>query len=535
MIRLLNHKLALFTLGLLILASPSCKPGDAGRGGSVRHSQVSKPIIVETEQPGPEAEKADKPQTEPAGREQGEEKSAEPPLIEAVNEPPNVVAKIGGYVITKQEVEERLMAELQPGDYEWENEEIQAVDAKTILLEMIAEKAMIMEARKQNLMERGTIRGPIKESEERKLVGMLLQGHLQDKINVSDSEIEERLKANPKLDRNRAKAMLEREQAGKLISQYYDELLTKYNGQKLRANFPKAAEIHQRLLLNPKEPRKMAFIRNSQVENELTEEEKNIVLAKYDDGEVTLKEWFDALCELSPPSRPRDMHKPEAIEQLLDRVLSKDIFVTEARRLGLDKDENFIRQIKQEEDTRLLSEVRNEKARDVNVPTDEEQILAYFNENKELFGTSRSVKIDQIWCQDLKTAQEVKTELDSGRDFESVKEQRSLEPKRKPFNSYPRNEGMFFEDLWKGEPNEIVGPIKGFYRDGFKWRVVKILEKKPGQLKEYSDNMKNNVKWRMESEQSNAALDRFKKELLEKYPYEIYADRIKDIDPLNIP
>jgi peptidyl-prolyl cis-trans isomerase C len=223
------------------------------------------------------------------------------------------------------------------------------------------------------------------------------------------------------------------------------------------------------------------------------------------------------------------------VEQLVDRVLSKEIFVAEARGFGLDKDEQFVRQIKQEEDTRLLSEIKNEMVRDINVPADEEQILAYFNENKELFGTSRLVKIDQIWCQDLKTAQEVKAELDGGRDFESVKEQRSLEPKGKPYNSYPRNEGIFFEDLWKCEPNETAGPIKGFYRDGFKWRVVKILEKKPGEPREYTDDMKNNVKWRMQSEQRNAALERFKKELLEKYPYKIYADRIRDIDPLNIP
>jgi hypothetical protein len=30
-------------------------------------------------------------------------------------------------------------------------------------------------------------------------------------------------------------------------------------------------------------------------------------------------------------------------------------------------------------------------------------------------------------------------------------------------------------------------------------------------------------------------IDRYGKELLKKYHYQIYPDRIKDIDPLNIP
>jgi spore coat protein CotF len=47
--------------------------------------------------------------------------------------------------------------------------------------------------------------------------------------------------------------------------------------------------------------------------------------------------------------------------------------------------------------------------------------------------------------------------------------------------------------------------------------------------------MKDRVKSKILGEQRNALLEKFSKELLEKYKYEIYADRIKDIDPLNIP
>ncbi len=94
---------------------------------------------------------------------------------------------------------------------------------------------------------------------------------------------------------------------------------------------------------------------------------------------------------------------------------------------------------------------------------------------------------------------------------------------------------MFFNDLWQSDPNTVVGPVKGFYSDAVKWRIVKVFEKKPAELKEYSGDLKDRVKSSILADRRNAAFAKYRQELLEKYPHKIYADRIKDIDPLNIP
>jgi len=468
--------------------------------------------------------------------------------VEPVKAPPglpNVVAKIEDYVITKEELETRLMMELRPKPYEYRSD-AEPPNAKTLLLEMIAEKAMIIEARKGNhtglpLLEDEAIQASLKRFKERRLVNSLVKIHLQDKITVTDTEIDEKIKASrggsrTALTRERAKAMLTRAKANRLFSQYYNDLCKKFHFEKVSDNFPKAGQIHERLLLRPQKPRKFGFIRISQVKDELTPEEKNIVLATYDYGKVTLKDWFDALFELSPPSRPKDLNTLIGVERLLDQASRTPILVSEAKLLGLDKDENFLKQVKESEDRILLNKTRSEKSKDIKGPIAEEQIVAYFNKNKEAFGTQKTLEIDQIWCQDLKTARKAKAELDNGRDFESVKQTYSLEKKRDPSNAYPDSKGMFFKDLWKGEPNEIVGPVRGFFHsDGVKWRIVKILEKTPGEAKEYSINMKNNIEAKMLEKQRNEALEKYRKEILEKYSYEIYDERIRDIDPLDIP
>lgn len=447
---------------------------------------------------------------------------------------PNIVAKIGDYNIIKEELEKRLMMELRPNPYE-PRSETETPDAKTVLIKMIAEKAMAIEARKQKFQEDETIQAVLKQYKEKKLVNLLLGNYLQGKIKITDSEIDEKMKSDPKLDRARAQAMLTRDKSGELINQYYNELYKKFHVQKKVDNFYKTAQIHQRLLLNPKEPRKAVFIRINQVKNELTTEEKNIVLATYDKGKITLKDWFDALCELSPPSRPRDLHTPQGVERLLERALRMPIFVAEANLYGFDKDENLLKQATEYEDGMLLNKTRSEKVKDIKGPIPDEQILDYFNKNKEEFGIQNTLKIDQIWCQDIKTAQKAKAELDNGKDFEEVKKSFSLQEKSFPFNTSLSSEGLFFKDIWASDPNEVVGPIKGFYRDGIKWRIVKILEKTPATLKEYSVDMKSRIEMKMLDEQRNTTLEKYRKDLLEKYSYEIYDDKIRDIDPLDIP
>jgi hypothetical protein len=453
----------------------------------------------------------------------------------AVDEDPNSVAKIGDCVITKEELGRRLMSELHPNPYGTAGQ-AEPVTAETVLKTMLAERAMVMEGRKQDFLKDEIIRRSVGEYKDRRLVNLLLGRYLesrQGQFEVSDSEIEQKLQTDPKLDRVRAKAMIQRTKVNKLLDEYYSGLYNKLNVQRVSANFAKAAEIHQRLLYRPQKPRTVGWIQNSQVRDELTPEERNIVLATYKNGKVTLEDWLNALCDIVPPGRPRDLDTPQGVGRLLDQAIRMPIFVSEAESLGLDKDAALIKQVIEYEDRFLLGKVQQAKYEEVAEPN-EEQIVAYFNENKEAFGTPRRVKIDQIWCQDHKVALDVKAELDKGRDFESVKQEFSLQ-KNPPHDTYPSGEGMFFQDLWQGDPNQIVGPVKGFYPDGVKWRIVKILEKKPAELKEYSADMKDQVKGRLMDAKRNALLADYRKELLSKYSYEIHADKIKDIDPLDIP
>ena len=449
---------------------------------------------------------------------------------------PNIVAEIGDYLITKGELDQRVLRELYPNDYDSSGEDVKPVNAEQVLLDMLAEKAMMMEGRAQGHLDKEEIQVAVQRFVDRRLINLLFQKHVaakEDQIAPTEDEIKQNLQADPNSTREKAESAIRRVKQTRVMNQYYDEITKKANVKKLRENFPKVVQIHQRLMTQPKKERKVNFIRNWQAREELTQSEKDMVLIQFNGGTVTLYDWFNALCDIVPPRRPRNLNTVAGVEQLLDRAVSGPLLVAEAKSLGLDKDEEFLKQLRDYEDRTALGQIRSAKMKETKEPTDEE-ILAYYNEHKKAFETGLNLKIDQIWCKDREMAGKVKAEMDAGKDFEAVKQQFTPEDKGKSFNTYPGGEGLFWKDLWAGEPNDVLGPLKGFHNQKVEWRIVKILEKNPGKPREYSENMKSQIKSNITSERNEVLLDQYGKELLEKYPYQIYADRIKGIDPLNI-
>ena len=310
----------------------------------------------------------------------GAEQPAGPPAAETSV----VVGRIGDYVITKNELKERLKTELYPYDRETYDEQEQPPDALTVLMKILGEKAMVIEARKEGRLNDELITSTVKRFSERRLVNLLAQKHVdknRDRLTATADEIRQKMQADQKLDETRAKAAIEQAKAGKLLDEYYMQIYTKARVKKLDQNYARAIEIYQRLLHRPKEDRKVAWIQNSQLKNELAPREANLVLALYSGGKVTLKEWLETYCDIVPPRRPV-IDTPGAVEELAERALRMPLLVWEATALGLDKDAELVTQVRDYEDRRLLSEVQAAKQKEVTEPTTEE-VTAYFQKNQD--------------------------------------------------------------------------------------------------------------------------------------------------------
>jgi hypothetical protein len=448
----------------------------------------------------------------------------------AAGQSPDTVARIGEYAITRAELEERLVQEIRPREEEYSPVN-RPVTAETVLRQMLAEKAMSLEGRRLGYLQDEQIQPAIQQEEHRRLVGLLRDNCLRERLPDPNARAEQARQADPKLTLDQARVLVQRQ----VLEQFGNELIAKLQLKKLEENFMQAALIHQRLLLRPVEPRgpNEYWIKNSQVRNELSDKEKNLVLATYTGGQFTLKDWFQVVCNIAPPRRPGDLNTPAGVGRLLEGALWTPILVAEAKARGYDKDEKLRRELRQIEDLRLLYKVQEERTKGVVEPP-AEQVKAYFEKNQERFAQAATLKISQIWCASREAAQKARAEVDGGADFETVRKAQSLQKEETPHIVSAIGEGLFWDELWKGEPNQVLGPVRGFYGSGVKWRVVKILEKTPPKAQPFTEQLANSVKWALMDEQRQQLLENCRTELLKKYPPEIFRDRIKDLDPLEV-
>ncbi len=167
------------------------------------------------------------------------------------------------------------------------------------------------------------------------------------------------------------------------------------------------------------------------------------------------------------PRRPKDLDKAEGVEKLLSMALRAPVLAAEARSLGYDQDPGIRSDVKAFEDQRLLYATQEAKTKSVKEPTAEEA-KEHFEKNVEKFAANPVLKLDQIWCPEKETARKVRDLVDQGADFQAAKKDHSLQ-KDVPFYSLsPASEGLFWADVWKGEPNQVLGPVMGFYGGGIK-------------------------------------------------------------------
>lgn len=446
----------------------------------------------------------------------------------------DAVAKIADYVITKDQLKQRLAQDIRPQRDGYGLPKPPATP-EAVLRKMVAEKAVIIEGRKLGYLDDETLRSSIDRFRQRQLIQRFLTDYVMENVPVAESEIAEAVTTDPNLSREQAEMRLRSKKGRPALDTFYDELLEKFKLEKVKENFAKASQIHQRLLTRPATPRGpgVFWVMNKQIRSELSEQEKQIALARYTGGQLTLYQWFDALGQMAPPGRPKDLNTSAGVERLLDRALKPVIWEAEAVARGYDQNEEFLQQVREREDMTVLGKARSEKYKELTEP-DEGQIKAYFEAHPEAFAKPASLKVEQVWCPDLETAEKVKEMVAAGASLASANETHGLRKGQPPHDVYPGSEGAFWEDLWKGEPNEVVGPVKGFYEAGIKWRVVKIQGKTPPEMKPYSDSVKNQVQSALATQRREDLMAAYEAELLEKHHHEIYTDRIADIDPLEV-
>ncbi|OXT14993.1 foldase [Bacillus sp. OG2] len=134
--------------------------------------------------------------------------------------------------------------------------------------------------------------------------------------------------------------------------------------------------------------------------------------------------------------------------------------------------------------------LKTEKLLEPRIDLKEDEIKAYFDENKDQFAQQEQVKASHILVEDEAAAKEVKSKLDKGEEFADLAKEYSTDASNAEsggelgYFGKGEMEAAFEEAAFALKANEISGPVKTDYG----YHIIKVEDKKEAKEAVYEDS-----------------------------------------------
>lgn len=249
------------------------------------------------------------------------------------------------------------------------------------------------------------------------------------------------------------------------------------------------------------------------------------VLAKVQDIEITKQHLMNIMRSL-PQQQMMEVSTEEGRKKLLEEIVSSELFYLNASEQQLDQEEEF-KQILEEAKHSLLQRFAVQKLLE-NITVSDEEMKAYYEENKESFVASEEVRAKHILVAEEDKAKEIKEEITSGaKTFdEAAKEYSTCPSKEKGGDLGFFGKGRMVPEFDKAAFELEVGTVSDIVTTQFGHHIILVEEKKESAVKPFEQV----------TEQINQTLVRGKQqevysakvnELKEKYNVEFNEDALK--------
>lgn len=456
---------------------------------------------------------------------QPSEKVPELPVITDANQ---AIAEIGDLKITGQDLNKEIISSMTPNPRHF-RPDAQDVEAQVELMKLLGDRALVLDARQQGLLNEGSAPKRIKRFRQDKLVEALAFTIVPSLPEVTDDEVAAYLEKNRKGTPERAKAQLANRKRAQIMDEFYQGMAKTRNFKVFPRACATGAEIYERLLNKPGKSKTQFWVQNNQFDEEVTSEQKRSVLAEWDGGQFTLADYFETLSRVSPPSRPKNLITAKGFEAFLARMIRKPVLETEALSRRLDQRPDMIQTMRSYEDQVLMSMIRSRVTKEIAEPN-EGELRGYYNLTIGQEDLMTRIKVDMIWCETREVAQKALADLKAGTDFNDVQGTCTLAKKNRAQQVTPQSMGIFWQALQGSKVGEVVGPLPGQYQRQFAWRLMRVKEIEKRDYPTF-EQVKTHLEGEIHEARMDQKLDQMRSELLAKIPYKILTAKPEVFDP----
>jgi len=245
------------------------------------------------------------------------------------------------------------------------------------------------------------------------------------------------------------------------------------------------------------------------------------ILASFGEQTITLGQ-FNQLWEQIPENYKSQLTK----SNVLDQMISEKLLIQEAKNIGLEKDKDVLEQIKKISEQILVQAFLQKEILD-KIQVNDGEVEEYYKKNQDKFTEKEQVHLFNILVETEEKAQEILTELKTGKDFSEIAKENSIGPSA--------SQGGDLGYLSKGtiipEIEDIVfalevGELSQVVKTNFGFHVLKITDKKPERVKTLEE-VKEDIRQTLLSDKQKEAFDNLIEELKSKVEIQINEEALK--------
>jgi len=145
------------------------------------------------------------------------------------------------------------------------------------------------------------------------------------------------------------------------------------------------------------------------------------VVARVGGRAITVEDYDRMAAKLlAGPSKGLDASDPAARRELLEAMISKELLLQEAGRRGLDRDDDLVAQLEDEEEKRTLRALHQMVVGEPAEPEEVDMQLYFYEE-----GFDEEVRVAHVMCATRAAAEQVLADLAAGASFEALAAERS--------------------------------------------------------------------------------------------------------------
>jgi len=203
---------------------------------------------------------------------------------------------------------------------------------------------------------------------------------------------------------------------------------------------------------------------------------ENKILAVVNGKEITERD-VNALLQNFISQGNMNFNTEQGKKQILDELINQELFYLEALNNGYDKEEEYLKELEINKENILKNYALRKLLNSVSVTEDE--IVNYYNNNKESFKTAESVKASHILVKDEKEANDIIKEIDNGLAFEEAATKYSSCPSKAKggdlgYFSKGQMVPEFENAAFAMKEGEVSEPVK----TQFGYHIIKLVDKK---------------------------------------------------------